>query len=82
MDDPEGLQDDGEGRGRLPTFALVGIAGAVLTAVVIVVAFLTGTADDLPWGAIIGIGILLVAMVFVSRRRRRQMERAMEEDRP
>ncbi|MGD9573535.1 MAG: LPXTG cell wall anchor domain-containing protein [Thermoleophilia bacterium] len=79
MDDPEGHDPGADGPARRPTFVIVGLAGAALTAVVIVVAFLTGTADDLPWGAIIGIGILLVAMAVVARRRRRALERHEDE---
>lgn len=61
---------------RRPTAVLVGAAGAAVVGVVIVVAFLTGTADDLPWGAVIGIGVVLAAMALTSRRRRRRMDQA------
>ena len=47
---------------------------------VIVVAVLTGTADDLPWGALIGIGIVLVVMAAGARRRRRRMDEAFGDD--
>jgi LPXTG-motif cell wall-anchored protein len=61
---------------RRPTAVVVGAVGAVVVAAVIVVAVLTGTADDLPWGALIGIGIVLVLMAVTARRRRRRMDDA------
>ena len=63
--------EDEEGpraRGRNP-FGLVGWAALVIVAVVIVVAFATGTADDLPWGAIIGVLVVLLFALGVARRR-------------
>ncbi|MEZ0285761.1 MAG: hypothetical protein ACAH79_11065 [Thermoleophilia bacterium] len=63
--------EDEEGapaRGR-NLFGLVGWAALVIVAVVIVVAFATGTADDLPWGAIIGVLVVLVFAFWVARRR-------------
>ena len=63
--------EDEEGapaRGRNP-FGLVGSAALVIVAVVIVVAFATGTADDLPWGAIIGVLVVLAFAFGVARRR-------------
>ncbi len=55
-------------RGRHPfrTFLLVGVA---LVVGVIVVAVATGTADDLPWGAIIGV-LVVMAFAYVAGRRR------------
>ena len=41
----------------------------MIVAVVIVVAFATGTADDLPWGAIIGVFVVLAFAFGVARRR-------------
>jgi peptidoglycan/LPS O-acetylase OafA/YrhL len=61
---------------RRPTAVVVGAIGALVVAAVIVVAVLTGTADDLPWGALIGIGIVLVVMAAGARRRRRRMDEA------
>lgn len=56
--------------GRNP-FGLV-IGGAlVLIGVVIAVAFATGTGDDLPWGAIIGL-LAVLAFAWVAGRRRRR----------
>ena len=65
---------------RRPTAVVVGAVGAVVVAAVIVVAVLTDTADDLPWGAIIGIGVVVVAMAVTARRRRRRMDEAFPED--
>lgn len=45
------------------------IAGAVLVVGVIVTALATGTADQLPWGAIIGV-VAIMAFAFVAGRRR------------
>ena len=47
----------------------MGSAALVIVAVVIVVAFATGTADDLPWGAIIGVLVVLAFAFGVARRR-------------
>jgi LPXTG-motif cell wall-anchored protein len=41
----------------------------VVVAAVIVVAVATGTADDLPWGAIIGVLVVLAFAFAVARRR-------------
>jgi LPXTG-motif cell wall-anchored protein len=45
-------------------------------AVVVAVAFLTGTSDDLPWGALIGVVVILGAMAVTARRRERRMRGA------
>ncbi len=65
---------------RRPTAIVVGAIGAVAAAVVIAVAFVTGTADDLPWGAIIGLGVILAALVGGARRRERRMREAFPDD--
>ena len=62
---------DGEGapaRRRNP-FGLVGWAALVVVAAVVVIAFATGTEDDLPWGAIIGVLVVLAFAYAVARRR-------------
>lgn len=56
------------GPGRNP-FALVVWAALALVAGVIAVAFATGTADELPWGAIIGV-LAVLAFAYVAGRRR------------
>jgi LPXTG-motif cell wall-anchored protein len=48
---------------------LIAIGAAVVLAVV-AIAFATGTADDLPWGAIIGV-LVLIAFAWIAGRRRR-----------
>jgi len=48
--------------------------------VVVAVAFATGTADDLPWGALVGVVLVLGAMVLTARRRERMMRDAFPED--
>ena len=55
-------------RRRTP-FGLIGWAALVVVVAVIVVAFATGTADELPWGAIIGV-LLVLAFAFAVARRR------------
>ena len=45
------------------------IAGAALIVGVVVVALATGTTDELPWGAIIGVAAIM-AFAFVAGRRR------------
>ena len=60
--------DAGLGRRRNP-FALVVWVALALVAGVIVVAFATGTADELPWGAIIGV-LAVLAFAYVAGRRR------------
>ncbi|MGZ8619969.1 MAG: LPXTG cell wall anchor domain-containing protein [Actinomycetota bacterium] len=64
-------------RGPVSTIAAV---GALVVLVVVVVAFATGTADDLPWGALIGVLVVLGAMVLTARRRERMMRDAFPED--
>lgn len=58
---------------RPPSNAFRGvlIAGAVLIAGVIVVALATGTADQLPWGAMIGVVVIMAAAFVAGRRRAR-----------
>ena len=61
-------EEDAPARGRNP-FGLVGGFALAVVVVVIVVAFATGTADDLPWGAIIGVLVVLAFALAVARRR-------------
>jgi YVTN family beta-propeller protein len=65
---PAGEGEDAPARGRTP-FGLVGVTALLVVVVVIVVAFATGTADDLPWGAIIGVLVVLAFALVVARRR-------------
>lgn len=65
------------GRGPFPL--IVG-GGLALVAVVVAVAFLTGTSDDLPWGALIGVVVILGAMGVTARRRERRMRDAFPDD--
>jgi LPXTG-motif cell wall-anchored protein len=44
--------------------------GAAVVVVVVAIAFATGTADDLPWGAIIGVLVLIIFAWVAGRRRR------------
>jgi hypothetical protein len=55
---------------RAPAFAVVWWAALAIVAVVVLVAFATGTADDLPWGAIIGV-LVVMAFAYAAGRRRR-----------
>jgi hypothetical protein len=55
-------------RGRSP-FGLIGWGALLVVVAVIVVAFATGTAGDLPWGAIIGVLVVLGFALAVARRR-------------
>ncbi len=50
-------------------FAVVWWAALALVVVVVIVAFATGTADDLPWGAIIGVLAVLGFALIALRRR-------------
>ena len=65
---PAGQQQGARARRRNP-FGIVGWAALAIVAVVIVAAFATGTEDDLPWGAIIGVLVVLVFAFGVARRR-------------
>lgn len=67
------------GRGPFPL--IVG-GGFALVAVVVAVAFLTGTSGDLPWGALIGVVVILAAMGLTARRRERRMRDAFPDDEP
>lgn len=61
-------------------FRLIVGAGLILVVVVVAVAFLTGTSDDLPWGALIGVAVILGAMGLTARRRERRMRDAFPDD--
>jgi len=58
----------------------IALGGAVLVVVVVAIALATGTADDLPWGAVIGVVIILGAMVVTARRREQRMREAFPDD--
>ena len=73
---------DPSGPGRIARrspFGIVGSVALVVVAVVIVVAFATGTSDELPWGAIIGVLIILGVAWGVGRRRAALREEEDEE---
>lgn len=59
---------------------LITVGGALLVPAVIAVAVATGTADDLPWGAIAGVAVILSAMALSGRRRERRMREAFPDD--
>ncbi len=61
-------------------FRMILAAGLALVVVVVAIAFITGTADDLPWGALIGVVVLLGAMAVTARRRERRMREAFPDD--
>lgn len=54
------------------------IAGAIMIVGVLIVALATGTTDELPWGAIIGVAAVMV-FAFVAGRRRARAFGAEEE---
>jgi LPXTG-motif cell wall-anchored protein len=64
---------------RAPAFAVVWWAALAIVAVVVLVAFATGTADDLPWGAIIGV-VVVLGFAWIALRRRAAL--AEEDDGP
>jgi hypothetical protein len=61
--------DEPPARGRNP-FGLILVLGAVAIVAVIVVAAATGTVDDLPWGAIVGVAVVMAFAYAAARRRR------------
>ena len=61
--------DEPPARGRTP-FGLILVLGAVAIVAVIVGAAATGTVDDLPWGAIIGVAVVMAFAYAAARRRR------------
>src|SRR5262245_45184045 len=71
--------EDAPRRGRIDPFGVVwwGALAAVLA--VIVIAFGTGTADDLPWGAIIGV-VAVLAFAWVVGRRRAALRRQDDDE--
>jgi LPXTG-motif cell wall-anchored protein len=69
QDAPRSAAEDAPAARRNP-FGIVWWAAAVIVVAVIVVAFATGTADELPWGAIIGV-LAVLAFAYVAGRRRR-----------
>lgn len=74
-DAPEGAKPAGSG-----PFRLIVRGGLILVVAVVAIAFATGTADDLPWGALIGVVVLLGAMLVNARRRERRMREAFPDD--
>ena len=76
---PADVSHDASPSGRGPFRLIVG-GGLVLVAVVVAGAFLTGTSDDLPWGALIGVVVILGAMAVTARRRERRMREAFPDD--
>ena len=66
---PVPVGDETPARRRRNPFGVVGWAALAVVVVVITVAFATGTADDLPWGAIIGVLVVLAFAFAVARRR-------------
>lgn len=76
---PAGRPSTPRWAGRGPVSAIAAVGGVVVL-VVVAVAFATGTADDLPWGALIGVVVVLGAMVLTARRRERMMRDAFPED--
>lgn len=69
QDPPLPAAEDAPAARRNP-FGIVWWAALVVVAAVVVVAFATGTADDLPWGAVIGV-LAVLAFAYVAGRRRR-----------
>ena len=54
---------------RPRAFGVVWWAALIVVVGVVLIAFATGTADDLPWGAIIGV-LAVLAFAWVAMRRR------------
>ncbi len=77
---PSGGQPAGGAPSRPRPFRLILPAGLALVVLVVAIAFITGTADDLPWGALIGVVVLLGAMAVTGRRRERRMREAFPDD--
>jgi hypothetical protein len=70
--DPPGaapVDEDAPPPRRMDPFGVVWWAALAVVLAVIVVAFATGTADELPWGAIIGVLVVLAFAWVVGRRR-------------
>lgn len=75
--------DDPPARRAGPPLASIPVfAGIALVAVFVVigVAVATGTADQLPWGAIAGVVLILAVMVVTARRRARSIRDAFPDD--
>lgn len=68
-DAPAPAADEAPSARRNP-FGIVWWAALVVVVAVTVAAFATGTADDLPWGAVIGV-LAVLAFAYVAGRRRR-----------
>jgi hypothetical protein len=64
---------------RGTAFGVVWWAALAVVLGVVVVAFATGTADDLPWGAIIGV-LAVLAFAWVAMRRRAALAGDEEDD--
>jgi hypothetical protein len=54
---------------RRPAFVRVAWIALAAVAAVVAVALLTGTADDLPWGAVVGVVVIAAIALVVDRRR-------------
>ena len=66
---PETAQPPRSPARRSHPFRPILLIGLALVVGVVVVAAATGTADDLPWGAIIGV-LVVMALAYVAGRRR------------
>lgn len=65
--------------GRRIRIETVVLAAAGLIVAVVVIALLTGTADDLPWGAII-LAAVVLAFGWVTARRRERAMRGLDDE--
>ena len=77
---PAPAGEDSPPRPRIDPFGVVWWAALAVVLVVIVIAAGTGTADDLPWGAIIGVFVVLAFAWVVGRRRAALRRQADDED--
>ncbi len=64
----------------LSPFRLISRLGLAAVVVVVAIAFATGTAADLPWGALAGFVVIFGAMFLTARRRDRALRDAFPDD--
>lgn len=77
---PAGAPPGGPGRTPPDPFRVIAVVGALALVAVLVIAVATDTVDDVPWGAVIGVAVIVVAAVVTSRRRARRIRESFPDE--
>lgn len=79
---PAGAAAHPDGTGRTPPdpFRVIAVVGSLAVVAVLVIAVATDTVDDVPWGAVIGVALIVVAAVVTARRRARRIREGFPDE--